>query len=53
LPLKALSRAFLFLATTFEWQNGLWLGLPEGRDVVGDFVLEDLKEFLVFLLTVG
>jgi hypothetical protein len=29
------------------------LGLPEGGDGVGDFVLEDFDEFFAFRLTIG
>ena len=34
-------------------EDGSQLGLPEGGDGVGDFVLEDFDEFFAFRLTIG
>ena len=49
-----------FLTTTFrvdeEWgkkEDGSQLGLPEGGDGVGDFVLEDFDDFLLSVWQLG
>lgn len=51
--MKALLRAFLFSATMFGWRDDSRVGLPEGGNGVGEFVLENFDEFFAFRLTIG